>query len=260
MSHVTVKSIPVLEDNYIHVIIVSTNGESSDESNSKQQAIVVDPAEAQPVIDFLSRNKLELTGILITHHHNDHTGGVAGLLKLNPDISIFGYTKDSHRLPKLTDAVDDNETVNLAGLVFDVWHLPGHTSGHIAYINQQHKITFSGDVLFGMGCGRVFEGTYPEMYTSLQRLKSLPPETKIYCTHEYTVTNGQFALHAMPGNDPIASQLDAARAARANGQFTVPLLLADELECNPFLLAKSIDEFSQLRDARNQWRGIPNSI
>lgn len=134
-----------------------------------------------------------------------------------------------------------------------MWHLPGHTTGHIAYISKEEKVAFTGDVLFGMGCGRVFEGTYDQMFHSLQRLKSLDPQTKIYCAHEYTINNGGFAAQAIPENKTVHERLKKSYLLRQKGLFTVPLLLEDELKTNPFLLAKSLADFSRYRDARNKF-------
>lgn len=253
MNSLAVTSLPVLEDNYIHIIEVP----ATNDGPSRPAAIVVDPAEADPVLRYLAESKRVLTAILITHHHGDHTGGVNELKRRYPDATVYGYSLDTHRLPELTDKVEDGQTITVSGISFEVWHMPGHTSGHIAYVNRTNHAAFSGDVLFGMGCGRVFEGTYEEMFSSLQKFKQLDPATKIYCTHEYTVTNGQFAAHMMPTNSDIAEQLTRSEEKRSQGQFTVPLMLREELTCNPFLMTESIEDFARLRDARNQWRGVP---
>lgn len=171
-----VELIPVLNDNYIFIII----------DPGTNNAAVVDPATSDDVIQYLAKKQLNLSAILLTHHHRDHTEGVQDLRSKFPEARVFGYSHDCHRLPKLTDELRDNSTIKILDTDFTVWNMPGHTSGHIVYVSTQHNIAFTGDVLFGMGCGRLFEGTYQEMFQSLQRLKTLPPNTKIYCAHEYT--------------------------------------------------------------------------
>lgn len=242
MIELPIHTLPVLTDNYIHIVVAN-------ETNT----IVVDPAEALPVKKFLSENSLNLSHIFITHHHGDHIGGVKELKTLYPDCKVIGFKDDAHRLPPLTDALSEGSLLKIGSIDFEVWHLPGHTTGHIAYISKSHQFVFSGDVLFGMGCGRVFEGTYQQMFHSLQRLKSLDPRTSIYCTHEYTVNNGRFAVQTIPENRDIKKRLEHCELLRADGQFTVPLVLNEELRTNPFLLAKDVGEFSKYRDARNKF-------
>ena len=237
-------SLPVLDDNYIHIL-------RDDSSNT---TIVVDPASTEPVLKALAENNWPLTHILITHHHGDHIGGVAGLVARFPACEIFGYGPDQSRLPRLTHLVGDGDVVKIANHIFEVWHLPGHTTGHIGYISRQLEIAFTGDVLFGMGCGRLFEGSPVEMFKSLSRFKSLSLATKIYCTHEYTVTNGHFALSVLPDNKKISERLQKSISLRKDGKFTVPLTLSEELETNPFLLAENVSVFTNFREQRNVFK------
>jgi hydroxyacylglutathione hydrolase len=236
-----ITTLPVLTDNYIHVY------------HDEGATIVVDPAEAAPVLAFLRAEGLRLTHILLTHHHDDHIGGVQSLKQEFADAEVFGFKNDQHRLPPLTHQVVDGDVITIGQANFEIWHLPGHTKGHIAYISQNPKIAFSGDVLFGMGCGRLFEGTPQEMYNGLQRFKSLSPDTLIYCTHEYTVFNGHFSKKELPNNQNIRVRLDAEMAKRAEGKFTVPLLLGQEFLTNPFLLAQNVEEFRAMRERRNNF-------
>lgn len=237
-------SLPVLQDNYIHIIC----------NESQKNAIVVDPAEAQPVLEFLAKNQLTLDKIFITHHHFDHIGGVNELKSHFPQCEIYGYAQDQDRLPKLTHPITEGSKISTPEIDFEIWHLPGHTTGHIAYISQAHNIAFTGDVLFGMGCGRLFEGTPKEMYSTLQRLKSLRNQTQIYCTHEYTLTNAKFSTQVMPTHLKISQRLQATTQQRSQGLFTVPLSLEEELQTNPFLIANNLEEFTHLRERRNSFK------
>ncbi len=232
-------TLPVLSDNYIHIY------------HDRSTVIVVDPAESAPVSEFLKSKNLQLTHIMLTHHHDDHIGGVKGLKEEFKNAVVIGFKNDEHRLPPLTQKVVDGDVINIGRLKFEVWHLPGHTMGHIAYISRDSHIAFSGDVLFGMGCGRLFEGTPQDMYTSLQRFKSLSPNTKVYCTHEYTVFNGQFAVKEFPNNQDIENRLRQEISHRADQKFTVPLVLGQEFLTNPFLLARDVEEFREIRERRN---------
>ena len=232
--------IPVLTDNYIHVLHREDTGETT----------VIDPAEADPVLEFLAEKKWSLNQVVITHHHSDHIGGVPEL-KAATGCRVIGSFLDRHRLPPLDLEVKDGDVISFCGADFEVWHLPGHTSGHIAMVSRTENIVFSGDVLFGAGCGRVFEGTFEEMFASLQRFKTLDATTKIFCTHEYTLRNLEFAVTQMPTNVALNERTVRAKNLRMQGLPTVPLILAEECKTNPFLLAQSVEEFSQLRRARN---------
>jgi hydroxyacylglutathione hydrolase len=241
MISLTVKSLPVLTDNFIHVLVKDSS------------AAVIDPAEADAVVQFLKSHNLNLSHILITHHHADHTGGVKELTSLYPKTEVIGFLGDRHRLPPLSQTVTDGSQITVIGIDFDVWQLPGHTTGHIAFISTNQHIAFTGDVLFGMGCGRVFEGTYEDMFRSLQRLKTLTPQTKVFCTHEYTVNNGRFCETILPNHDAIKERLKNCLTIREKGEFTVPLTLSEELNTNPFLFAENLQQFSHYRDARNRF-------
>ena len=194
------------------------------------EAIVVDPGEALPVINVLKQKHIKLTGILITHHHWDHTGGVNDLLKFI-EVPVYG--------PSTIDVVSypvkegDHLEFPAFNCTFDVIDIPGHTLDHIAYVGN--GMLFCGDMLFTAGCGRVFEGTFPQMYHSLQKLAALPPETQIYCGHEYTQANLRFAEIVEPDNADVQTRITEVDTLRADGKPTVPARISVELKTNPFL-------------------------
>jgi hydroxyacylglutathione hydrolase len=195
-------------------------------------AAVVDPGEARPVLDYLGREKLELAAILATHHHADHVGGVAELLT-KFRVPVYGPKKEP--IPTLTRPVAEGDTVTIPelGASFSVLDIPGHTRAHIAYYGA--GALFCGDTLFACGCGRVFEGTAEQMYSSLGKLRALPDDTKVYCGHEYTLANIGFAKNVEPGNAALAAREARDRRLRAQGKPTLPSLLGDEKATNPFL-------------------------
>lgn len=211
-------------DNYIWVL-------PSTDNNS---AFVVDPGEAEPVQAGLAAAGLRLGGILVTHHHWDHTNGIEALLA-EARVPVVGPPDD--RIPSVTHPVRDGDEVRLDGLPLPlrVLDIPGHTSSHIAFVGD--GVLFSGDTLFAGGCGRMFEGTPAQMHQSLQRLAALPPDTKVYCGHEYTESNLRFALQVEPGNAALAARLQRVAELRARNEITLPSTIADELATNPFLRA-----------------------
>ena len=219
-----ISPIPAFTDNYIWQL------------NDGSHAFVVDPGDAKPVIQFLEDNKLSLAGILLTHHHWDHTGGIKDLLDLWPGIPVYGPA--SENIPEVTHPLKEDDTCQVLGETFQIIDVPGHTSGHIAYYNEQekdHDILFCGDTLFSSGCGRLFEGTAAQMYESLSKLKALPAETLVYCTHEYTTANLKFAHAVEPDNADIAARIKEVEALRAQDLPSVPSTLGLELRVNPFL-------------------------
>lgn len=221
------------KDNYIWVLPASDG----------KHAFVIDPGEADPVRAGLAQAGLRLGGILVTHHHWDHTNGIKDLLADTP-VPVVGPIDE--RLDCITQPVKDGDLVELDGLPLPlrVLEIPGHTSSHIAFVGE--GVLFSGDTLFAGGCGRMFEGTAAQMYESLQRLASLPGDTKVYCGHEYTEANLRFALQVEPNNDALQARLSKVSAQRARGEITVPSSMAEELATNPFL---RVDQQSVIESA-----------
>ena len=216
--------ISALRDNYIHVIRTNTG-----------KTAVVDPSEEEPVCRFLKEKNWSLHYILNTHHHWDHTGGNVGLKKKWPQAQVIGFAGDAHRIPQIDILVQENEMWKGEGLEFQVLFIPGHTLGHIAFWFQKEGWLFCGDTLFAMGCGRLFEGTAQQMLSSLNKLKSLPLKTQIYCGHEYTLHNGHFALEVDSENLALKKRVKQTEELRKKGISTVPFLLEEERDTNPFL-------------------------
>ena len=216
-------ALPAFTDNYIWML------------HDGQRALVVDPGEAGPVVRALDAHRLDLAGILVTHHHGDHVGGVDAL---RPHLQgpVFGPRRE--RIPEPYIALDHGDRANLLGIDFEVIDVPGHTAGHIAYFAQvagQAPVLFCGDTLFSAGCGRLFEGTPAQMFESLSRLAALPATTRVCCAHEYTLSNLRFAHAVEPGNAEVTLHTARCEKLRADGQPTLPSSIAQELEINPFL-------------------------
>ena len=237
-----VEIIPCLQDNYSYIII--------DENNNT--ACVVDPSEALPIINFLQKENINLKYILNTHHHFDHIGGNEDLKKKFKSI-IVGFKKDSKRIPGIEVLLEDNQIWKAENFLAKIIHVPGHTSGHICFHFFEEKLVFTGDTLFSLGCGRIFEGTYKEMFSSLNKIKSLPGETKVYCGHEYTLNNAKFCINHDAENQTLKAKIEQAKKQTKNGLPTIPSTIKDELDCNIFLRAKDLKTFSKLRDLKDNF-------
>lgn len=205
--------------------------------------------------EMATRKAIEDTGwtpthIFITHHHHDHIDGVGGI-RSSFDVEVVGNAADAHRLPRLTQEVHPGDNVMLGETAFQVIDTPGHTIGHIAYVSDEAKLAFVADTLFAMGCGRMFEGTPEQFYSSMRALAALDPDTLIYAGHEYTQSNMAFALSVDPDNAALKAHAEEINALRAAGKPTLPTTLATELALNPFLRATSAEEFGRLRAAKD---------
>jgi hydroxyacylglutathione hydrolase len=218
---IQISALPAFTDNYIWLL----------QDHGTQRCAVVDPGDAAPVQAWLAAHPgWVLSDILITHHHHDHVGGVEQLKKAT-DATVYGPASES--IPARDVALKDNDRVSVLGWEFDVFAVPGHTLGHIAFYH--HGLLFCGDTLFAAGCGRLFEGTPEQMYASLTRLAALPEDTLVYCTHEYTLSNLRFAAAVEPGNQDTAERLAKVAQQREAGIMTLPSTLALEKLTNPFL-------------------------
>lgn len=265
----TITAIPAFNDNYIWCL-----------SNSNQrEALIVDPGQAQPVLDHLTQQGLSLTTILITHHHHDHVGGVEELVKAYPECRVIGPADSPFK--GSTNPIHPGDTVLWEGITFSSMAVPGHTLDHIAFFTSDTSVTgrpllFAGDTLFVSGCGRLFEGSPAQMRQSLASLRQLPDNTAVYCAHEYTLANLRFARSWLPQSDELAEFEQQCEQARANNKATVPSTLADEKRLNLFLrwddpevitVAKSYahehklpsnsadDVFAAIRHSKDHFRG-----
>lgn len=223
MSKVKVITVPAFSDNYLWLF----HGQQS------RKSYVVDPGDPKPILKALDEHNLDLAGILITHHHPDHTGGIDTLLN-HASVPVYGPGGGS--VPQVDHPLSHGDQINLeAGIGFQILEVPGHTLDHIAYFSSADKILFCGDTLFAGGCGRLFEGTAAQMHQSLQRLAQLPGDTQVYCAHEYTLANLAFAKAVEPGNADLINRITHESQRRQSNIPTVPTTIATELATNPFL-------------------------
>ncbi|MBC9825584.1 hydroxyacylglutathione hydrolase [Carnobacterium inhibens] len=228
--------VKAFSDNYIWIIEEGT------------EAVVVDPGEAEQVMDYLAEKQLQLNSILLTHNHDDHIGGVQKISAKYPDVSIYG--------PKETEdianhIVVDGDSFNLLGKNVQVLKTGGHTHGHISFLMD--NVLFCGDALFSAGCGRVFTKDYQAQYDALQKFKQLDDEVQVYAAHEYTQTNLRFAHSMQPSNTAVSEALNQVNEMRAKGKPTLPTTIGKEKKINLFLQAEKMEDFKELRDARDKF-------
>ena len=236
-------AVPAFADNYLWLVHDSGSGETA----------VVDPGDPAPVLAEAERRGWRIGKIFNTHWHPDHTGGNLAI-KQATGATIIGPGGENGRVPGLDVELGEGDRVKLGRHEAEVWEVPGHTLGHIAYIFRDDDAAFVGDTLFAMGCGRLFEGTPQQMYRSLTRLAELPGDTRLYCAHEYTLANARFAAHAFPDSKAIGERLRHVEQERLAARPTVPTTVAEERSTNPFLLARDIDDFARLRAEKDNFR------
>jgi hydroxyacylglutathione hydrolase len=242
-----IHQIPLLRDNYGYLLVCE---------KTKQTAIV-DPSEAEPVLRRIEQEKVIPAAILNTHHHRDHTGGNEGLLAAGK-LEVYGHKSDSGRITGLTRGLDEGDEVQIGEMKGEVFFIPGHTSGHVAYLFENNL--FCGDTLFTAGCGRLFEGTPEQMHASLKKLMALPDNTKVYCGHEYTESNLRFAMSVESKNPKLVSRFERVQGFRARGASTVPSTLEVEKQTNPFLRWDSKEIQASVKSANPDARLDPVSV
>lgn len=235
--------VPVLADNYAWLLY----------DPKTQEAAAVDPGEAAPVLAEAERRGWTVAQVLITHWHPDHTGGVADMKKAG--ATVVGPRAEAEKIPGLDVLLKPGDVVRIGGHTGQVLHVPGHTQGHLAFHFADDAAVFTGDTLFAMGCGKLFEGTPADMWGNMERYAAMPPETKVYCGHEYTASNARFAAHVESDNSAVAARKVVVERQRAAGEPTVPFTIGDELATNPFLRAGSAERLGELRRQKDEFRG-----
>ena len=245
-----IKPLPVLQDN---VVWIWAKG---------REAVVVDPAVAEPVKQWLVDRKLELTAVLQTHHHADHIGGTPGLLRQWPSAAVIAAAADQERIPFQTVSVEPGTQLELLGQPVSVIDVRAHTRAHLAYVLPEGcspelptPVLFCGDTLFGAGCGRLFEGSAEDMHLALKRLQDLPDDTIVHCAHEYTEGNLRWAHALRPDDQAIATRLSTVRELRSRGGLSLPSTMGEERRTNLFLRACSVQELRELRLHKDSWSG-----
>jgi hydroxyacylglutathione hydrolase len=234
--------VPVLSDNYVWLMHEPASGET----------VAVDPSVADPVLAEAAARGWRITQVWNTHWHPDHTGG-NDMIRDSTGCTITGPA-EAERVSRMDRIVAGGDRARIGGFEAELINIPAHTAGHVAFHLPAAAVAFTGDTLFAMGCGRLFEGSAEQMHDNLQRLAALPPETRIYCGHEYTLANGLFALSVEPDNEALVGRVAEVRAARERGEVTLPTTIALELATNPFMRASSAAELADRRRAKDNFR------
>lgn len=237
-------AVPAFSDNYVWLVHDDASGET----------VVVDPGEAEGALAEAERRGWTIGQVWNTHWHGDHVGGNAGV-KAASGAVVTGPAAETERIGTLDRTVGEGDTVRIGAIAGHVLAVGAHTAGHIAFHLPDAGVLFSGDTLFAMGCGRLFEGTPADMHAALAKLVALPPETRVYCGHEYTLSNARYAAVAEPGNAAIEKRLAEVEALRAAGRNTLPTTIAAERETNPFVRARSVAELGERRAAKDVFKG-----
>ena len=240
-SLLEIVAVPAFADNYLWLVHDPVSGDTA----------VVDPGDAVPVLAAAEARGWRIGQVWNTHWHPDHTGGNAAVVAAT-GATLSAPADEAARIANIDVPLSDGDTVQIGAHVGEVWAVPGHTLGHIALVFRDAGVAFVGDTMFAMGCGRLFEGTPEQMFASLGRLASLPPETKLYCAHEYTLSNARFAAAQFPNDAPIAERLAEVEAMRERGEATVPTTVAAERATNPFLRPANAAGFAALRTAKDR--------
>jgi hydroxyacylglutathione hydrolase len=235
-SALEIVAVPAFADNYLWLVHDADSGETA----------VVDPGDAAPVLAEAKARGWAIGQVWNTHWHPDHTGGNQAVVGAT-GATLSAPAAEAHKIAGIDVALKEGDRVRLGAHVGEVWQVPGHTLGHIAFVFRDAGVAFVGDTMFAMGCGRLFEGTAEQMFTAFARLGELPDDTLVYCAHEYTLANARFAAAVEPDNADIADRLAAVEAARERGEATVPTTIAAERLTNPFLRASDIAEFTKRR-------------
>jgi len=242
-SPLEIVAVPAFADNYLWLAHDADSGETA----------VIDPGDPAPVLAEAARRGWTIDRVLNTHWHPDHTGGNLAV-KEKTGATIYGPAGENGKVPGLDIPLGEGSRVAIGSHQAEVWEVPGHTLGHIAYLFHDQRVAFVGDTLFAMGCGRLFEGSPEQMHASLGRLAALGEDYRLYCAHEYTLANARFAADAFPESKAIAARLRHVEQERAAGRPTVPTTVAEERATNPFLLAGSVAAFAALRARKDEFR------